>query len=151
MTEPKKKLARTVTVGSKTYGPGDEVPDEAMKQIRNPKAWEPVDETEPEPEDADRLPAGTTSGAKLATTVTVASRSYGPRDHIPDAVAALIRNPKAWEGGKVPQAQSAGDESAPDAGDQSAKATAARQGRAAPTKSTAPARPGTAPGTNPAE
>lgn len=100
-----KKLARHVTVGTKTYGPDDDVPADVMEQITNPKAWQPLDDDDRDDEEtfsAARRKAGTSSGHRLATTVTVGTRSYGPDDHVPDDVAAQIRNPKAWEGGELP-------------------------------------------------
>jgi hypothetical protein len=96
-----KKLARNVTVGTVTYGPKDDVPPEVMEKITNPKAWVP-DNDETPTDEAENRDAGTSSGAKLAGTVTVGARSYGPNDHIPDDVAAQIKNPKAWAGGKAP-------------------------------------------------
>lgn len=97
-----RKLARYVTVAGKTYGPGDDVPAEIAEQIRNPKAWVPTDEDVADPYEGKT--GGTASGHKLAGTVTVAGKSYGPRDFVPDEVAAQIRNPKAWADGKVPPA-----------------------------------------------
>lgn len=96
-----RKLARHVTVGSVTYGPGDDVPADVAAKITNPKAWVSVDDEAPAEDTGGGRP-GTTGGARLAGTVTVGSRAYGPQDFIPDDVAAQIRNPKAWEGGKVP-------------------------------------------------
>lgn len=101
-----KRLARHVTVAGVTYGPGDTVPDHIAQQIKNPKAWVPLDAVTPEQQElADataRGQVGTASGHKLATTVTVGSKSYGPKDFLPDDVAAQIRNPKAWVDGRVP-------------------------------------------------
>ncbi len=95
-----KKLARNVTVGTKTYGPDDDVPAEILDQIKNPKAF--IADSEPvEDPYADR-DGGTDSGAKLAGPVTVGGRTYGPNDYVPDDVARQIKNPKAWKGGKVP-------------------------------------------------
>lgn len=105
MTQQKRKLARHVTVGGVTYGPNDHLPDEVAAQIRTPKAWIPVDETAPA--DTRSEHAGTTSGARLAKTVTVGGRNYSPSDEIPDAIAKQIRNPKAWEGGRLPTLASA--------------------------------------------
>lgn len=34
------KLAKPVTVGGRTYGVNDYLPDEVARQIKNPKAWE---------------------------------------------------------------------------------------------------------------
>lgn len=96
----KKKLARNVTVGTTTYGPGDDVPDEVMDKIRNPKAFIPDgDALEDENDGRD---AGTSTGHRLASTVVVDGRAYGPKDPVPDRIARKIRNPKAWEGGNVP-------------------------------------------------
>jgi len=105
-----RKLARHVTVAGKTYGPGDDVPAEIAEQIRNPKAWIPTDEDAADPYEGKT--GGTAAGHKLAGTVTVAGKSYGPRDFVPDEVAAQIRNPKAWAGGKVPPASKPAAEAA---------------------------------------
>lgn len=127
-----KKLARHVTVAGKTYGPGDDVPAEIAEQIRNPKAWLPTDEDVVDPYEGKT--GGTTSGHKLAGTVTVAGKSYGPRDFVPDDVAAQIRNPKAWAGGKVPAASKPEPEREPERGVEAG--TGAAEG-AAPKKATA--------------
>lgn len=97
----KKKLGRATTVAGKTYLPGDELPDDVAEKITNPKAWIPDDEPTEADADPDR-PAGTASGHRLAKTVTVGGRSYGPEDPLPDDVAERITNPKAWEGGELP-------------------------------------------------
>jgi hypothetical protein len=97
-----RKLARHVTVAGKTYGPGDDVPAEIAEQIRNPKAW--IADADEVADPYEGKTGGTASGHKLAGTVTVAGKSYGPRDFVPDEVAAQIRNPKAWADGKVPTA-----------------------------------------------
>lgn len=103
-----KKLARYVTVGSVTYGPDDDVPAEVVEQIRNEKAWvSEEDAAEAEEKRAAKRKAGTKSGHRLATTVTVGGASYGPDDEISDEVAAQITNPKAWEGGKLSTAAKA--------------------------------------------
>lgn len=99
----KTKLARNVTVGGTTYGPGDDVPEDVVKQITNPKAWIPEGDDEADDED-DGRDAGTAGGHKLATSVTVGGKTYGPKDYIPDDVASTITNPKAWADGKVPAA-----------------------------------------------
>lgn len=96
-----KKLARNVTVGTKTYGPDDDVPAEVLDQIKNPKAYIADDAGPIEDPYADR-DGGTESGAKLAGPVTVGGRTYGPNDFVPDDVARQIKNPKAWKDGKVP-------------------------------------------------
>ena len=109
---PQQELKRRVTVAGATYGPGDDVPADVAEKITNPKAWVPVDEDDTTNGDANP-DAGTTSGHRLATTVTIGGRSYGPDDHIPDDVADQIRNPKAWEGYLVlmcPEESSAADE-----------------------------------------
>lgn len=98
--EDTKKLARPVTVAGVTYHPGDPIPAEALAKITNPKAWVALDENAEEPNPSG--PAGTASGHRLAGTVTVGGKSYGPKDFIPDDVARKIRNPKAWEGGTLP-------------------------------------------------
>jgi hypothetical protein len=110
------KLARFVTVGGKTYGPKDDVPDDVLAQIKNPKAFVPVGEA-PETEDYSGKEGGTASGAKLAGPVTVGGKTYGTKDFIPDEVAAKIKNPKAWEGGKVPAATAASADTADADGD----------------------------------
>lgn len=96
-----KKLARYVTVAGVTYGPKDDVPDDVLAQIKNPKAFVPAGE-EPQGPDYSDKDGGTTSGARLAGPVTVGGVTYGTKDYIPDEVAAQIKNPKAWEGGKLP-------------------------------------------------
>jgi hypothetical protein len=96
-----KKLARNVTVAGKTYGPKDDVPPDVLAQIKNPKAFVPQGETAPGDDYSDR-DGGTAGGAKLAGPVTVGGTTYGVNDFIPDDVARQIRNPKAWEGGKLP-------------------------------------------------
>lgn len=94
------RLARHITVGGATYGPDDEVPPEVMEKITNPKAFVPVDE-DAEPVDFGRE-AGTASGHKLASTVHIDGYTFGPNDPVPDHIARKIKNPKAWEGGKLP-------------------------------------------------
>lgn len=108
-----KTLARHVTIGGKTYGPGDDVPADMAEQITNPKAWVALDEAAAADENANRE-GGTESGQKLATTVTVGGKSYGPNDYVPDDVAQQITNPKAWEGGKVPSSAANSASSAED-------------------------------------
>jgi hypothetical protein len=98
---PTRRLAGPVTVGARTYQPDDYLPPEVAAQIRNPKAWA-VDEAEAKAE-ADRpKTGGTTSGARLSGHVTVGGKTWRPDEPLPDDVAAQIRNPKAWEGGKLP-------------------------------------------------
>ena len=115
------------------------MPADVAEKITNPKAWVPVDEDDTTNGDANP-DAGTTSGHRLATTVTIGGRSYGPDDHIPDDVADQIRNPKAWEGGQIPTAKRSaegdepkggpeGDGSEPE-GDAEPKAPARRGSRA---------------------
>jgi hypothetical protein len=96
----RKRLGRHVTIGGKTYGPKDDLPPEVAEQIRNPKAWIPDGEA-PEEDDPNR-PAGTASGHRLASTISVDGRTYGPKDPLPDHVARKILNPKAWAGGNAP-------------------------------------------------
>lgn len=104
-----KKLGRYVTVGSDTYGPGDELPAGVADQIRNSKAWEPRDTAAAEEQAAPTgVAGGTASGARLATSVTVGGVTYHPDDPLSDEVAGQISNPKAWEGGKVPSAHTDG-------------------------------------------
>lgn len=100
MSMSKQRLGRHVTIDGKTYGPKDDLPPEIAEKIRNPKAWIPNGEALEE-EDPDR-PAGTASGHRLASTVSVDGRTYSPKDPLPDRIARKIRNPKAWEGGNVP-------------------------------------------------
>lgn len=95
-----KAPARPVTVAGVTYRPGDPIPDDVLAKITNPKAWTPLEDGGETPAPAG--PAGTSSGHRLAGTVTIAGKSYGPHDFIPDDVAAKIRNPKAWESGTLP-------------------------------------------------
>lgn len=99
----KKRLARHVTVGNRTYGPGDDLPEDVAAKITNPKAWLAPDEAQAQAAEEARQ-AGTTSGHKLATAVNVKGRMYGPNDPVPDDVAAQIKNPKAWVGGTLPGA-----------------------------------------------
>ncbi len=99
--DKQRRLAGPVTVGSRTYRPGDDLPADVVEQIRNPKAWA-VDEAEAAAEAERKKAGGTTSGHRLASYVTVGGRTYSPDDPLPDDVAAQIRNPKAWEGGKLP-------------------------------------------------
>lgn len=96
-----RKLGRHVTVAGVTYNPGDVVPADIAQKITNPKAWLPLGDAI-DAEGHDDRDAGTASGHKLAATVTVGGRTYGPRDFVPDHVAAKIRNPKAWAGGVLP-------------------------------------------------
>ncbi len=99
MAETKRKLATRVAVAGRWYGPGDDIPDDVAAQIRNPKAWaSDMDTDAPQPE------PGTSTGARLASRVQVDGRWYGPDDEVPDAVAARIKNPKAWAGGMPPGA-----------------------------------------------
>ncbi len=107
-----RRLAGPVTVGGRTYRPDDDLTDDVIAQIRNPKAWA-VDPEEAAAEAARPKVGGTASGARLATRVTVNGRTYTPDDELPDDVAVQIRNPKVWEGGKVP------DLSTPSAGQES--------------------------------
>lgn len=130
-----KKLARNVTVAGVTYGPGDDVPAEVLKQITNPKAYIALDDEDGAgDEDEDGREAGTKSGHKLATSVTVGGRTYGPKDSIPDDVAERITNPKAWEGGKLPARASKATESGPET-----PAAGASGSGATPAKKAAPA------------
>jgi hypothetical protein len=108
MADDKRMLARHVTVGSTTYGPGDNLPDDIAVQIRNPKAWLPVDEESVEDAPTPVGQRGTAGGARLATPVTVGGVTYHPDDPLPDDVAAQIRNPKAWVGGELPAVAAAG-------------------------------------------
>lgn len=99
-----RKLARHVTVAGITYPPGGIVPANVAEKITNPKAWMSSAE-QAEAEAAEKAsPAGTSSGHTLVGNITIAGRTYGPGDHIPDEVAVKIRNPKAWKDGKVPGA-----------------------------------------------
>lgn len=124
----KRKLARHVTVAGVTYGPGDDVPADIAEQIRNPKAWLPLDDDTPGEDDSDAgKDAGTAAGDRLATAVTVGGRTYGPNDHIPDEVAAQIRNPKAWAAGRLP---GAGKAKADDADGSAEKTPATTGGKA---------------------
>jgi hypothetical protein len=101
-----RRLAGPVTVGSRTYHPGDDLPPDVVAQIRNPKAWA-VDAEEVAAAAAAVKKSGTASGARLATHVTVNGRTWSPDAELPDDVAAQIRNPKAWVGGKVPDLRAA--------------------------------------------
>jgi len=97
-----RRLAGPVTVGNRTYQPGDELPDDVAKQISNPKAWASADTAQEQAAAAAGKKAGHPSGARLKSMVTVAGRTYGPADTIPDDVAKQISNPKAWVDGKLP-------------------------------------------------
>jgi hypothetical protein len=97
-----RKLARHVTVAGTTYGPGDKLTDEVIAQIKNPKAWVPIDADSYLDDVPSDVEPGTESGHRLARSVTVGTRTYTPSDFLPDDVARQISNPKAWEGGKVP-------------------------------------------------
>lgn len=99
-----RRLAGPVTVGNRTYQPGEELPDDVAERIRNPKAWVTAAEQETARQEAVKSskPSGHPSGARLASRVTVAGVTYGPDDTIPDDVAKQIRNPKAWVDGKLP-------------------------------------------------
>lgn len=111
------ELARNVTIGGKTYGPKDDVPPDVLDRIKNPKAFVPQGEA-PEGEDYSGKEGGTAGGARLAGPVTVGGRTYGPKDFIPADVAEKIKNPKAWEGGKLPTgADKAADPEGGKAGD----------------------------------
>ena len=102
-----RRLASYVEVGGNWYGPEDDVPDDVAAKIGNPKAWAADDGAD---EDSEGPPkeVGTRSGHRLAAFVEVGGRSYGPDDYVPDDVAAKIRNPKAWQGGKAPDLAAAG-------------------------------------------
>lgn len=108
-----KKLARAVNVDGEWYQPGgDDLPPEVAEKITNPKAWmtdQDIQAAEVN-EDGTERKAGTASGAKLRATVYVAGRAYGPDDHVPDDVAAQIKNPKAWEGDQLPGQAKAKDD-----------------------------------------
>jgi hypothetical protein len=103
----KKKLTGAVHIAGKWYQAGDEVPDDVAAQITNPKLWASAGGDDEGGAGTAAVPTepGTTSGARLASRVSVAGRWYGPYDPIPDDVAAQITNPKAWEGGKLPSLQ----------------------------------------------
>ncbi len=104
-----KKLARSVHYKGVWYKAGESVPADIAPNI-NPKAFAVDGETG---EVAERGPdGGTSSGARLAGRVSVGGNWYGPDTPVPDDVARLITNPKAWEGGEVPDlpvAQADGD------------------------------------------
>jgi hypothetical protein len=127
-----KKLGRHVTVAGTTSGPGDDVPADVREKITNPKAWLPADAAE-NVDEHEGKEGGTAGGHKLAASVTVGGRTYTPTDFLPDDVAAQIRNPKAWAGGKLPtqKAAKAADIPAPapagDGGDKPAKAATAKR------------------------
>jgi hypothetical protein len=101
----RRRLATNVEVDGTWYGPGDEIPDEIAAKIRNPKVWA-VDDVEQRRSQVEDGPAGASGGTRLTANVEVDGRWYGPGDHIPDDVAAKIRNPKVWEGGRLPAATS---------------------------------------------
>lgn len=97
-----RKLASRIAVAGRWYRPGDDIPDDVAAKITNPKAWAAdmdADPTVAEP--------GTSTGVRLASRVQVDGRWYGPDDEVPDAVAARIKNPKAWAGGMLPGAAGA--------------------------------------------
>ena len=48
--------------------------------------------------------------AKLVSYVHVGGEVYGSGDRVPAKHAALITNPKAWAGGKLPSIKATGDE-----------------------------------------
>lgn len=103
MADDKKTLARAVNVDGEWYYPGGDVPDDVAERITNPKAWKSGDDlADKRDEDGAVKPAGTADGAVLARTVHVDGVAYGPGDPVPDDVAKKIRNPKAWDGGKLP-------------------------------------------------
>ncbi len=96
-----RRLAATVEVDGQWYGPDSDPADVAKiaDKIRNPKAWAADGDTSnDEPAGVD----GTGGGHRLARPVDVGGVTYGPGDYVPDHVARQIRNPKAWEGGQVP-------------------------------------------------
>jgi len=66
-----RKLATAVSVGGRTYGPDDFVPDDVAAQIRNPKAWAEAAKAEPEPDDgADTDTAAAKPAKKAAAKAT---------------------------------------------------------------------------------
>lgn len=109
-----RKLAGHVFADGRWWGPDDKVPDSTATKITNPKAWAAAGE--PADDDGERArptaEPGTSSGARLAGRVLVAGRWFGPDDPVPDDIAGLITNPKAWAGG-VPPAHAKAPPSAP--------------------------------------
>ncbi|MGC4886694.1 hypothetical protein [Micromonospora sp. DT227] len=99
MTDKSRRLAAYVHVDGKRYGPEDDVPPEVAEKITNPKVW--ADGDEPSAHTSAR-PRRSSSGPRLASYVHVGGRRFGPEDEVPADVAALITNPKAWEGGTLP-------------------------------------------------
>ncbi len=93
-------LGADVEVGGTWYGPDSDLPDEVAEQINNPKAWADYGSTGSSPAPAGKV--GTDSGARLARSVDIGGTMYGPDSYVPTDVAARITNPKAWEGGKLP-------------------------------------------------
>ncbi|WP_053065479.1 hypothetical protein [Micromonospora sp. RV43] len=118
MTDKSRRLATYVHVDGKRYGPEDDVPPEVAEKITNPKVWADGDEPSAL---ASARPRRGSSGPRLASYVHVGGRRFGPEDEVPADVAALITNPKAWEGGapptrvesgttaRTPEAQAPGD------------------------------------------
>lgn len=103
MADEKRELAYAVAVDGNWYRPGDDIPPDVAAKIRNPKAWKTDADTETDRAAQERrAQAGTDSGHRLASTVHVDGNAYGPNDYIPADIASKIRNPKAWEGGKLP-------------------------------------------------
>lgn len=93
-----RRLAAPVYVNDRWYTPSDDVPDDVAARITNPKAWA-VDSGSAENTEQDNAPR---AGARLASRVNVGGTWYGPADEVPLDVAVRITNPKAWEGGRVP-------------------------------------------------
>lgn len=107
-----KKLAGMVAVDGVWYGPDSDLPEAVAAKITNPKAWATAVAEVPVVA-APKAKGGTRSGARLARSVSVAGKWYGPNDVITDEVAARITNPKAWEGGQLPELCTAEETVAP--------------------------------------
>ncbi len=102
--QPNRRLAAVVDVDGVWYGPDSDPADVAKvaHRITNPKAWTSAVPGGGQSPGPGGTRAGTSGGARLARTVDVLGVQYGPDDHVPDDIARHIRNPKAWEGGEVP-------------------------------------------------
>jgi hypothetical protein len=124
-----KQLKTSVHIDGVWYRPGDragdQIPDDAVEQISNPKVWEYTEgDEEPAEPDGDLF-----TRVKLVRRVDVDGNWYGPGDDLPEDVARKISNPKVWEGGKAPQFDTAAEDEQPPAAPEQDSAVAEPAGQ----------------------
>jgi hypothetical protein len=94
-------LARAVWVDGVKWAAGSTPPPHIAAKITNPRAWTTPDAVALQADQPARA-TGASDGTRLARAVWVEGRKYLPGDVVPDEVASKITNPKAWEGGRLP-------------------------------------------------